>query len=460
MGDVTSRKPLNWVNLRKSLQNFRDFKNQPMQLMEDGLAAHGPYFEMTIFHQLFGVVSCPEMAEQIMASQEANYGRFSKVLKPLIGDAMLAVDGELWKKKRRLSQPFFHPKEIGKTRQILVSQIERAISEYSQVHRDEPWNVNHLMQRLTLAVVSKVFLKQDVWTLDPKVLAAIDQLFVLVKKRVTNAFAPPMWIPTPGNLSFRRSMNEIYKVIDQMVSGQHNQGDDGILIDRLIQAEDDESGYRLTKQDVRDEVIQYFFAGHETTATLLSFVLDYLAWNPAWQDELRAELDELDEDYPSLKDLSKLKRLNWTLQETLRLRPSAWFLIRQAKVDHVLKSGAMRYPIPAGTMMLISVWNIHHRADLWSEPHRFHPLRMEHLKDQPRNAYMPFGIGKTTCIGNNFAIFEASLILSKLLRHFVFKPIADKPASVEAGITLRPSGDIELQVLARKPNHQPLKVSG
>ncbi len=231
------------------------------------------------------------------------------------------------------------------------------------------------------------------------------------------------------------------------------------MIDELIDAEDTESGYRLSKQDVRDEVIQYFFAGHETTATLLSFVLDFLAWNQDWQDRLRQELDTLEGDYPQMKDLSQLKLLSWTLQETLRLRPSAWFLIRQAKRDHELTSGDEHYAVKKGTMMLMSVWNIHHRSDLWPQPMAFQPARMEALKEQPKNAYMPFGVGKTTCIGNNFAIFEASLILSRLLRHFQFSPVAEHPSGVEAGITLRPLGELKLHVRLRDERSDGLKES-
>ncbi|SMF43419.1 cytochrome P450 [Pseudobacteriovorax antillogorgiicola] len=430
----------------KTLDHYYSFKNDPLGFTSDIYQKWGEFFRFKIFHKSYVVTSSPEIVDQVLVSKDACYKRYNRNLKPLIGNAMLAADDDDWKKKRRLSQPFFHPKEISKTRELMAEQIDRAVLEWAKDHDGHRWSVAKLMQRLTLAVVSKVFLKQDVWTLSPRVLEALDNLFELVKARVTNPLATPLWVPTPSNVAFKREMGLLYGVIDGMVEDKPGSDDESILIDRLIHAVDEESGYRLSSQDVRDEVIQYFLAGHETTANLLAFTLDFLAQSPEVQQNLREELLSLEDDFPTMKDLPRLKLLSWTIQEALRLRPSAWFLTRMATSDHQLLCGTKSYPIYQNDLVIMSVWNIHHRPDLWPEPDQFKPERMAHAKDFAKHAYMPFGAGKTSCIGNNFAIYEASLILSKLLRNFKFEAIHSGPVPYEGGITLRPKGDVQLKV--------------
>ena len=188
--------------------DYQNFRSNPLQYAEKGYWDHGEFFRFNLLHQPVAMTSSPLMAEQILVSGEGAFGRYTRNLKPVVGNAMITSEGEVWKQKRRLSQPSFHPRAIGRSRELMARQIEDACQEWAQGQDGEPWAVNRLMQRLTLAVVAKVFLKKDIWTLDPRVIGAIDNLYDLAKARITKPVTLPDWVPTPDNNQFKRELGK------------------------------------------------------------------------------------------------------------------------------------------------------------------------------------------------------------------------------------------------------------
>ena len=429
--------------------HYRGFSKNPLLFCEKARHYEGDFYSFRLLSKKIHILSSPYAAQHVLVDRHEAYGRgTTKILKPIIGKGLLTSQGKTWQKRRQLVQPFFHPREIGRLRDVFIAQIDRALHEWDK-SGDNVRCIAPFMQRLTLSVVSRSFLKKDAWNIDPRVLHAMDHLYKIVHRRMNRPIDWPLWLPTPENRAFQSNLavldEAVQEIIDSARSGEAKQ-DSGDLIDRIISAKDPLSGQTLTAKNIRDEVMTFFLAGHETTSALLTFLLDFLSRHPHVQDALREELLSLPSDYPLMRDLSRLKLLYGTILETLRLRPSAWSIFRIAREDDLIPGcGQSELSVKSGDIILVSVWNLHHHQDYWQQPKAFDPYRMEKLATQPKGSYLPFGIGDHSCIGNNFAIFEVSLILSKLLRNYRLEAVSPHPLPFIGGITLRPQGDLPLR---------------
>jgi cytochrome P450 len=429
--------------------DYRRFTKNPLRFCEESFHQGGDLFSFPLLSRTFHIVSSPAAAQRILLDQNESYGRgTTKILEPILGDGLLTLRGKSWRSRRQLLQPFFHPREIGRQRDMFAEQIDRAIHEWDR-DGTEIRHVAPFMQRLTLSIVARAFLKKDVWNTDPGIMHAMDRLHRIVQKKMNRVVDWPLFLPLPDNFAFKADLAVLEHAIAEII-GHAKEGLSGQegheLIDEIILAKDPESQENLTAKNIRDEVMTLFLAGHETTAALLTFLLDFLARHPKIQDSLRDELRALPSDYPHMRDLNRLKLLNWTILEVLRLRPSAWSIFRRARQDdQITDERGTRRAVKKRDIMIVSVWNLHHHADYWQQPDRFDPFRMEQLATQTKGSYLPFGTGNHACIGSNFAVFEASLIVSKLLRTYTIETVQPQPVDYVGGITLRPQGDLPLR---------------
>jgi cytochrome P450 len=244
-------------------------------------------------------------------------------------------------------------------------------------------------------------------------------------------------------------VRNLTEIIDRIIEQRRASGDDaGDLLSLLIHAQD-EDGSRMTTQQLRDEALTLFLAGHETTASTLSWTWLLLAENPRVEGKLHAELDAvLGGRAPTLDDLARLPYTNYVLTESLRLYPPAWAMARLAIEDHELGG----YPVPPGTGIAGVTWIVHRDKRWYEKPEEFLPERWEGdlLKRIPRFAYFPFGFGARQCIGNAFALMEAALVLATLAQRFRFVPLADQTVEPMASITLRPRNGLHVCVEGRE----------
>jgi cytochrome P450 len=430
--------------------NYRKFTRNPLRFCEEAFQQSGDFHSFKLLSRTFHIVSSPAVAQHILLDRKEAYGRgTTKILEPIIGQGLLTLRGQAWRSRRQLMQPFFHPREIGRQREIFAEQIERAVHEWDQEGK-EIRHVAPLMQRLTLSIVARAFLKKDLWDCDPAIAHAMARLHRIVQKKMNRVVDWPLWFPIPDNYAFRADLAVLEKAVEEIIvhAKEHpSERDDHELIDKIMFAKDPETQGKLTPKNIRDEVMTLFLAGHETTAALLTFLLDYLARHPAIQDALRDELRVLPGDYPQMRDLSRLKLLNAVITEVLRLRPSAWSIFRRARYDdQITDERGTVFDIKKRDIIIVSVWNLHHHPGYWQDPERFDPLRMDNLAAQTKGSYLPFGAGNHACIGSNFAVFEVSLIISKLLRTYRIEAVQPEPLGYVGGITLRPQGDLPLRL--------------
>jgi len=253
----------------------------------------------------------------------------------------------------------------------------------------------------------------------------------------------PLWVPTPSNLRFARAKRRLDGIVHQIIEGRREAcetgeiGDD--LLGMLMSATDESGTERMSDQQLRDEVMTLFMAGHETIATAMSWTWMLLHEHPEVATRVRQEAHEvLGGRSPGFEDLPKLVYTGQVLSEVMRLYPPAWIMEREAIEDDVLGP----WKIPAGTTVAMSPWVLHRRPELWEDPLRFDPDRFAPGRDEGRHkyAYLPFGAGPRVCIGNHFALMEAKIILASVIQRFGVEVDAPDGVELDARVTLRPLG--------------------
>jgi cytochrome P450 len=259
-------------------------------------------------------------------------------------------------------------------------------------------------------------------------------------------FYPPPRVPTPRNRRQRAALRAldaaVYGIIAARRRGETS-GDD--LLGLLMSVRDEDTGACMSDQQLRDEVITLFVAGHETTAVALTWVWHLLAGHPDAAERVRAELTAvLGDRAPVAVDLSKLPYARMVIDEAMRLYPPAWITNRQAIADDQVCG----YHIPAGAILLVSPYVMHRHPAYWERPDAFEPERFapECSAGRPAYAYFPFGGGPRQCIGKGLALMEAQLILALVAQRFQLRHAPGHQVEPQALLTLRPRGGLPMFV--------------
>jgi cytochrome P450 len=431
-----------------------DFRRDMLGAFLDGHRRYGDIVRFrlgpTLAHGLFH----PDLAERVLIHDLDTFGKLSQqhgrkegvVL--MLGNGLVSSYGELWSRQRRMIQPMFHRRQIKIMTAVMAAAGAQTLGIWhNNFHPGEVIDVSREMMALTLNVICKTLFSTELSHDIDAIGRAVDTAIHYVSKRMRNPFSVPAHWPTPSNRRFRQAMDLldgiVYHIIDRRrTSGERH--DD--FLDLLLRARDEDSGAPMDPEQLRDEVMTMFAAGHETTANALTWCWHALAQRPDIRERLRAELKRvLGGRTPTFDDLSRLRYTRAVLQETLRLYAPVPVLPRV-----VLKNTDLRgYPLPAGSKVFVSIYNIHRHPEFWPDPELFDPQRFldgdgADSGGRHRCAYIPFGTGPRVCIGNHFALTESQLLLAQMAQHFELRPVAEQPVIPELAVTYRPRGGLKL----------------
>lgn len=399
------------------------------------------------------LISDPEYIRDVFLVSQRKFGRpiGAKILrKLLLGNGLLTSEGEFHLRQRRMMQPAFHRQRIAGYGRVMVEYAAGTLERWEGLGRGARLDLAQEMMRLTLAVVSKALFDADVEGEAPEVGRSLAQMLELFDRT-----ASPFWI-VMERLGFgmgdrfahsRAKLDEIiYRIIRERRAGGEDRGD---LLSMLLMAVDEEGGTgAMTDEQVRDEAMTLFLAGHETTALALTWAWYLLSQNPEAEARLHAELDEvLGGRLPCFDDLPALRYTRMVMAETLRLYPPAWLLARTALEDHEIGG----YRIPARSTVLMSPYVVHRDPRLYPDPLRFDPGRWtpEAEEARPKFAYFPFGGGNRVCIGEGFAWTEGILLIAALSSRWRFRLAPGHRVEPQAMITMRPKYGMRM-VLERR----------
>lgn len=411
----------------------------------------GDLVTFTVGGQPIVLVSHPDDIRDVLVThgRVMHKGRALERAKMLLGNGLLTAEGEFHLRQRRLVQPAFHRQRIGA---YATAMTDAATATAARWRDGQAMDLHAEMMALTLAIVARTLFGADVSGDADEVADALDAAFAAVS--LGFGYGPLSAVadrlPLPSRRRFARAKEKLDAIILRIITERRRTAEDrGDLLSMLLAAQDvDGDGTGMTDEQLRDECITLFIAGHETTANALSFALLMLARHPEVEAALLAELDlALGDRVPTMEDLGALPYTRAVVAETMRLYPPAYIIGRRSTAPVALRG----HTFEAGTVFVQSTWIVHRDPRWWPEAERFDPTRwLDPAAEaaRPRFAYFPFGAGTRICVGEQFAWMEAMLCLAVLARRWHVDVPGPDPV-LDPIITLRPKGGLAAVVRGR-----------
>jgi cytochrome P450 len=402
-------------------------------------------------------ITSPSLIKTVLLDEREKFQKVAQVrlLSPLLGRGVLTSEGAEWKWQRQAAAPMFRQQDLlrfvptfTRAAEGLVQRWRASASGVQPIDRD--------MTRVTFEVISATLLPSADQTLAPVVehsMAAF-QRFAGWGILYANT-GLPAWVPRPGMVASARAIARLRGAVQAMVrekgankktSGSAWQNDD--LMHRLMIARDPESGRSMDERQLVDNLLTFYLAGHETTARALTWTLYLLARSREWTARLEDEIQRVTGGAPvAAEHIERLVEVQQVLKESMRLYPPVPLMGRQAVVPTALAG----HPLPQGSTVMVPIYAIHRHARRWRDPDAFDPSRFspENEAKLERYQYMPFGAGPRICIGNAFAMLEATAILATFLQGARFAAVEGHEPYPVARVTLVPRGGMPLRVSAK-----------
>lgn len=414
------------------------FFERPLDSFEVMRSKYGDISQLNVMGDRLVVLCDPAMIETVLVEKAAIMQKDSVLrdLKVLLGEGLLTSEGEFWKKQRRAIAPAFQRRHVNAYADTMVRLTREHLQEWQH---GEHGDVHERMMRLTLKIVVQTLFDSDVTESEHIVGEAVEQAMLHMDRELhTFRSLVPSKVQTPGRRQFRETVRTLDKVVLNMIRARRERGDydNGDLLGRMIAATDD-VGNTMDDQQLRDEVLTLFLAGHETTALTLTWTWMLLSRHPEVAHRLRQELRDVVGDRDMVADdMMRLPYTNAVLKESMRLYPPAWIMGRE-NLEELTLGG---YRVPVKSQLLCPTWVLHRDPRWFDRPLRFEPQRwLDGLAERlPRFAYFPFGGGPRICIGNHFAMMEAVLLLGTMVRDWSFQVDPGYRPVLVPSITLRP----------------------
>ncbi|TKD72106.1 cytochrome P450 [Pseudalkalibacillus hwajinpoensis] len=424
---------------------LKEFRQDPLHFLMSNSELQGDVAHFRFGPQKVYLLTNPATVKQIMLNKEYAFAKSKnfRQLEPFVGKGLLTSEGELHRKQRQLIQPLFRADEVQRYGEEMVSLTDT----YCRSFKDgETRLITRDMMNITLAVISKTMFSMELFETHETVGKPIDLALEIVTKRIRSLLKIPLSIPTKDNKQFNHSVQTLDRVIYHMINSRRNIASNDLL--SVLMKATNEDG-TMSDQQLRDECMTIFLAGHETTANALSWSFYLLAKHPLKRKKMLEELETvLGNRLPCSKDVELLPYTTNVIREALRLYPPAWLFGRDVTKAATLDALTLR----KGDRLLISPYVMHRNAEYFTSPHLFKPERFEEgfLKKIPSYTYIPFGGGARVCIGNHFAMMEAVLLIATISQKFTFD-LLEEQSSIEPYplITLRPRNGLLMRVKDR-----------
>lgn len=435
------------VSLLRYVRLFRQdiLSAQPARLYRAWMAEFKtPFFRSYLLNQ-------PELVKTVLKDRPDDFpksGRISEGLRPLLGESVFLTNGAQWKRQRRIIDPAFEGGRLRDTWPAMYAAGQAAVARLTA----EEGQVVEIEGHASHAAADVIFRTLFSIPIEDKIASETFQEFRSYQRGqpILNlgAFIPmPRWLPRFHRRSTRAAALRIRNLIAQLTEARMADIQNGTapndLATKIMTTADPETGQTFSTQEMVDQVAIFFLAGHETSASALSWALYLMALYPEWQEKLADEAQALQDG--EFSEFSKLKLSKDVFRETLRLYPPVPMMVREASCPvHFRKRD-----IPKGSQMVLSPWHLHRHERLWDNPDGFDPERWqtENGRKCARDAYIPFSAGQRVCPGAGFAMVEGPLILSMILRDFRVSATQD-PVPV-AHLTVRAKDGIHLRLERR-----------
>ncbi len=433
--------------------NLAEYKRDPVTMLLRLQQQYGDVARNRLGPFLTHALAHPQHIQYVLQDNHRNYvrGRFYENFKRFFGHGLLTTDGEFWLRHRRAVQPLFHKKQVEEHTAAVGKAAFNLVNRWSQLPSGQALDVVEDMMHLSLSMLGLMVFNTDISKHAKEVGPAVRfGLQAMMPQGNMNDFIPN-WVPTPFNRRVSRARHSINRIIRQVIEDhRNNRCETSDVISLLLTARHPETGLPMTEQEVHDEVMTVFLAGHETTGTGQAWALYALAQNPGVFRNLREELDaRLGGRAPTLEDLDALPYLDQFVREVLRVYPPIWGFTRDLVNDDEIGG----FHIPAGSSVFLSPYVTHRHPEFWANPEAFDPENFSsQAPSRHRFAYFPFGGGMRKCIGFQVALLQMRVLVAVVAQHFDLNAVPGHSIERGALISLRPLQGIRLII---KPRSSP-----
>ena len=436
-----SQKP----GVSRAFSNILHFAQRPISFMREIKEQYGDFVPMWMGPMPFFLVFHPDYAQHILQTNQKNYLHsrliFDKLI-PLTGEkGLVQLEGSMWKKHRQITNASFKPKQLESFVPMIVAVSQQAIQK---LNKKKSFEVCDEMTDLVLQTAMRMLFSLEA----QEHIAVITQAFLEANRccgrRIKSILHVPHFLPSPNNLRFRRAVKTLDNFAYSMIKKRREENlDINDMLGSLMSERDEQTGQGMSDLQLRDHMMTFLFAGHETTACSLSWCFYLIAQHPHVEKKVKEEIHNvLGDRNPEYADIPQLKYISMVYQEALRLYPPAWILARQPVTsDEIAGHKVGKY-----CNLLLSVWEIHRHPHFWKDPESFIPERFSTQEARHRFAFIPFGAGPRICSGTRLSLIEGVLIIAVFLKQHTLNLIPNQKIEVETTITARPRYGIHMEI--------------
>ncbi len=451
VAQAIAAKPIPHIAEPPLIGSMTAFQKDRLSLFRRVSATYGDIARMNFgpFRVIF--INAPDLVQQVLVEHNDDFDKgvaIHRAFTPVIGNGLINNEGASWRTQRKLMAPPFQHRNVARYGETMVQYTEQLQAGWRD---NSTIDVDHAMTALTMSIVGKTLFDTDVLNESDELGSAITMALQYMQYTLDHIFPIPLSIPTARN----RRTHQALALIDQRMHAMiadHRSGDKGDLLSLLLQARYDD-GSAMSDQQIRNEALTVFMAGHETTANTLAWGFYLLATHPQIYAKLQEEADRVLAGRPAtVADLPNLPYSLQVFKESMRLYPPAYSIGRAALRPVDLGP----YHVKKNDIIMVSSYTIHRRPEFFGPtPDEFNPDHFlpENEKRLPRYAYLPFGAGPRICIGNQFALMEGQLLLTTLAQHVTFELVPGQQIVPQPVFTLRQKNGCKVVVHRRQPQH-------
>lgn len=414
--------------------------DNPMQMLLRMSQKYGGVVPINLKGQKIVFMSDVGHFKHVLVKNADNYIKYFDGLKPIFGKSMITIDGALWQKIRKPQQAAFHPAKFEEYFPYLISAIDSKLERWNTL-AESGETIEMVEETWTLAadMVCKALFDREMPFNPHFIFGAVKAYTNVMNHRSIRLKKVSGEEVEVSQEDAGRAMETWGEVPDSVLNAPSIEGRTSTLLSMLEDAKADPEFPEFDHQQVVDEMKQYLWAGTETTALTLAWCLYLLTQHPEVADNIREEANRVCGDRaPNWDEVQHLSYTKHVIQETMRMYPPVWSLVRVAAEDDEIEG----HKISAGDNIILCSYAVHHNANYWTDPEKFDPTRFapDRMKKRAKFSYLPFGAGKRACIGGALSQIENMLALVQLLRRFQPEYVGTVPATIYPTVTLTPKG--------------------
>lgn len=435
--------------------HWRGFLRDPLGFQIEARERFGDVFRLRLGPLVIHFLYHPDHVRHVLAEHPKNYvrGFQYRLMAKLFGQSLTLSEGPFWLRQRRLAQPAFHRQRLSEYAQVMVDAASELVSRWrAKAPEEQTIEARREMSRVTLAITSRTLFDRDAGRDADEFGASFAVLGEYFDYRFNNPIsAPPAWVPTATNRRFKNAVAALRQVVAEIVRQRRQDDiDRGDLLSMLIHARDDETGEKMTEEQLRNEMLNFLLAGYETTATALTWTLYLLAAHTSVRRRVREEVHAvIGARLPTAADARRLHLTHAVLLEAMRLYPPIWIMPRQV----VARDEISGFRIPARSLVMLCPYITHRHPEFWKSPAEFDPGRFSEplVAERHKGAYFPFLCGPHQCIGNEFAMLEMKIVIARILQDFDLTLASGQNVKPVASLGLWPDQPVWLGIHRPQP---------